>query len=138
MDEEHPIFLIAAPWKDRAYILAELQERGYEVRSFTGIIPAIGYLVRRPRVHPVLVILDVVGDPGVSPRTVEDLFAMTEEASWLVLASRTQALPDTEVLRTPRVRVLYRPVQVGDIVAHVEHTLREHVGHSEGRRSFTE
>ncbi len=133
MDEEHPILLIAAPWKDRAYLLAELQERGYEVRSFPGIVTAIGYLIRRPRVQPVLVVLDVVDDPDISTRTLEDLFAMTESVPWLVIASRLHPLPDTSVLHAPRVQVMYRPVRVGTVVEQVEQLLRQYRKDNETR-----
>ncbi len=138
MDEEHPILLVAAPWKDRAYLLAELQERGYEVRAFPSIVAAIGYLVRRPRVHPALVILDIGEDPDISSRTIEDLFSITEDAPWLVIASRVHPLPEVRVLHAPRVHIVYRPVRVGSIVAQAERLLQEFEAHFGKKGSTTQ
>ncbi len=122
--DAHPILLVAAPWKERAYLLAELQERGYEVRAVPGIHHAIGYLIRRPHVKPALVLLDVTDDPDLSPRTLRDLLALSAPSPWIVLTSATRALPDPSLLKEARVHVLRRPVAVGDVVARVEALLQ--------------
>ncbi len=115
-DEYRPIMLVAAPWQARTYILAELQEQGYEVRSLPGIRHALGYLVRRPRVHPALIVLDTMGDPDLNARTAHDLFAITAPAHWVVIASAVRENLPEDIITSSRVHVLRRPLAVEDVV----------------------
>jgi len=124
-DELRPILLVATPWRSRTYILAELQERGYEVRALPGIRHALGYLIRRPAVRPALVVLDTTGDPDLTLKTARDLFEMTEPAPWVVISSAVhENLPD-EMTTSPRVHLLRRPVAVGDVVAKIIEILQQ-------------
>jgi len=129
--EQAPILLVAVPWRSRTYILAELQEQGYEVRALPGIRYAIGYLVRRPDVHPALVILDTVDDPNLSEKTVADLHAITGDVPWVVLLSTQHDGQREFLVRHPRTRVLTRPVRVGDIITLVAETLMPSAQRSE-------
>lgn len=115
--EEAPVLLVATPWQSRAYILAELQERGYEVRALPGIRHAIGYLVRCPHVHPALVILDSLDDPDLTPQAVEDLRALTGRVPWVIVLSALQRGALTSLVERPHVHLLVRPVRVGDIIS---------------------
>ncbi len=115
-DARHPILLIAAQWRPRAYILAELQELGYEVRALPGIHFALGYLIRRPQVHPALVILDTEEDPDLTPERLEDMLAITEPAPWLVITSGTRPVPPVLARAAPRVHILKRPISIGQVV----------------------
>ncbi len=124
-DELHPILLVATPWRARTYILAELQERGYEVRALPGIHHALGYLIRRPAVQPVLVVLDTTGDPDLGPETARDLFEMTAPAPWVVITSAVHENLPEEMTASPRVHVLRRPVTVGDVVAKIVELLQQ-------------
>ena len=121
--EERPVLLVAAAWKERALLLAELQERGFDVRAMPGIVPAIGFLVRRPRVVPRLVILDVGDDPDIGERTLRDLLELTEGSPWLVIASTTRTVDGWPLLTAKRATVLTRPVRVRDVVAAAEKLL---------------
>ncbi len=122
--EERPLLLIIADRKERALILAELQERGYDVRALPGIVLAVGYLVRRPRVVPRLVIVDVVGDPDVNEHTLGDLLALTPHSPWVVITSATRAFAGHTLLKNRKVTLLSRPVTVGDVVKAVEQALK--------------
>ncbi len=114
--DEHPILLVMTNWRERALILSELQEKGYDVRALPGIVPAIGYLVRRPGVRPQLVILDTVDDPDVGERTLRDLLDLTEEAPWIVITSATRTFTGQSLLHGQRITVLSRPLRVEEVV----------------------
>ncbi len=116
-EEGAPILLVVASWRERALLLAELQERGYPVRALPGIIHAVGYLIRHPDLHPRLVILDVAADPEISERTLADLLELTAPAPWILVGSSTRKVPGQETLPLSRVHLLQRPVRVRDIVA---------------------
>ncbi|NPA91990.1 MAG: hypothetical protein GXO55_11205 [Chloroflexi bacterium] len=122
-DELQPILLIATPWRSRAYILAELQERGYEVRALPGIHLALGYLIRRPQVRPALVILDPEGDPDFSREKIRDLLEITDPAPWLVITSGIRPISWPELTQSDRVQLIKRPVTIGDIIRQVEQYL---------------
>ncbi len=115
-DEWQPILLIAAPWRSRAYILAELQEQGYEVRALPGIHLALGYLIRRPAIRPALVILDTEKDPDLTWERVRDLLEITNPAPWLIITSGVRPLSWPLGEHARRVHVLKRPVSIGQIV----------------------
>ncbi len=121
--EEHPVLLVVANWRERAFILAELEERGHDVRAIPGIIPAIGFLIRRPHVQPDLVILDTSDDPDVNEQTLRDLLDLTGDCPWLVLASATRAFAGRPLLSNERVTLLTRPVRVEDVVTTAENIL---------------
>jgi len=114
--EEQPVLLVAASWRERAFLLAELEERGYTVRALPGIIQAIGALVRHPHVRPSLVILDLAADPGITERALADLLDLTAPAPWIVIQPTTRRAPGQHLLHSPRVHLFPRPVRVGDIV----------------------
>lgn len=116
--DERPVFVVAAAWQERALLVAELQERGCEVRALPGIVPAIGYLVRRPHVRPAVVVLDVAEDPDISEQTLQDLLVVTEPSPWVVILPTTRKV-DGDALAAPRVMALTRPVSVGEVVDRV-------------------
>lgn len=124
VSEECPVLVVAAPWRERALIVAELQERGCDVRAVPGIVYAIGYLVRRPHVRPAVVVLDVAEDPDISPRTVQDLLQLTEPSPWVVILPSTRKVAP-ELFSSPRIRRLKRPVSVGEVVETVLTLLQE-------------
>ena len=114
--ENRPILLVVVPWKERALLLAELQERGHEVRALPGIVHAIGYVIRRPQVQPALVVLDVNDDPDISARTLRDLAELTEGAPWVIITSATRRVDGLDALPQGQVHTLRRPVRVEDVV----------------------
>lgn len=122
--EERPILLIMTHWRERALILAELQERGHDVRALPGIVPAIGYLVRRPKVRPRLVILDIADDADVGEHTLRDLLDLTSGAPWIVITSATRTFAGQELLQERRVTLLERPLRVEEVVLAAEALLK--------------
>ena len=125
VSEEHPILLIATDWRERAFILAALEEQGYDVRALPGIVVAIGFLVRRPHVRPILVILDPSEDVDVTERTLADLRTLTEGAPWIVITPVTRALVGESFLSEVGATQLPRPVRVGDLITRVEELLNK-------------
>jgi hypothetical protein len=70
--------VIAADWQSRALLLAELQERGIEVRAEAGVRWATRALLRE-RLAPPLLLLDTADDPDATPDKVERLLAILTE-----------------------------------------------------------
>lgn len=131
--EERPLLLIVVDWKERALILAELQERGYDVRALPGIVPAIGYLIRRPHLVPRLIILDITDDPDVNERTLKDLMELASHCPWVVITSATRSFTGRPLLQNKRAVLLSRPLAVGAIVEAVEQALAKSGGEELGR-----
>lgn len=124
LPEERPVLVIAAPWRERALLVAELQERGCDVRALPGIVYAIGYLVRRPHVRPAVVVVDVAEDPDISSRTVRDLLQLTEPSPWVVILPSTRKV-EPDLVSSPRIRRMKRPVSIGEVVETVLTLLQE-------------
>lgn len=119
---EDEILLIAADGRARAFLLAELQEAGYDVVALPSLEVALAALATG-RVTPALVLLDVQGDPRADPRGVGRLLNFLEEDIPLVLVVGAY---DARALAPLRARVaawLSRPLQIEEIVATVRRLL---------------
>lgn len=119
---EDEILLIAADGRARAFLLAELQEAGYDVVTLPSLEVALAALATG-RVTPALVLLDVQGDPRADPRGVGRLLNFLEEDIPLVLVVGAY---DARALAPLRARVaawLSRPLQIEEIVATVRRLL---------------
>lgn len=121
--KEHPILLIATDWRERAFILATLEEQGYDVRALPGIVIAIGFLIRRPHVHPSLIILDTNEDPDINERTLADLQVLGGDAPWIVITPVTRRVVGESFLSEMGATRISRPVRVGDLITLVKQLL---------------
>ncbi len=109
------ILLVAADWRSRTLLLAELQEAGYDVVALPSLEVALAALAGG-RLSPALVILDTQGDPDASPRRIGQLVNLLEEDVPLVLIV---GVYDARTLASLRERValwLSRPLRVGDVL----------------------
>lgn len=117
MNEEE-ILLIAADGRTRAFLLAELQEVGYDVVALPSLEVALAALATG-QVTPTLVLLDVQGDPHADLPGVSRLLNFLEEDVPLVLVVGAY---DARALAPLRARVaawLPRPLRIEEIVVTV-------------------
>lgn len=114
MDEAQQVLLVAAEWRARALLLAELQEAGYEVVALPGLRLVVSALATH-RAQPLAAALDVTGDPHASPEGVEQVLELLGDTPVVLLVGAYQAA--TYAPLEPRVaRWLVRPVRVERIV----------------------
>jgi DNA-binding NtrC family response regulator len=115
------ILLIAADWKFRALVRAQLLEEGFEVKTFPSVKIALAYLLRSGE-QPRLTIVDLQGDEH-DLQVLSDLKRLTEGAP-LILCGGALSRPilnkvaPSQEERWPA-RVLLRPFRVRDLVREV-------------------
>ncbi|HHS98242.1 MAG TPA: hypothetical protein ENK08_10185 [Chloroflexi bacterium] len=108
------VLLVAADWRTRALLLAELKEAGYDVMALPGIRWALAALAGG-RVVPVLAVLDVTGDADASPARVRQLLRLLGDAPLVLLVGTY----DVQVFAPLRGRVaawLSRPLRLARVV----------------------
>jgi len=112
------ILLSSADWQSRALILAELQERGYEVMAVPGVRYAINAALKG-LINPPLLIIDVYGDKSATPEEVRGLLTLFRDRPAILL---TPALNQArwEPLRPHVTRYLRRPIRIGDVIDAVQ------------------
>ncbi len=113
-ETRHDILLASADWQSRTLILAELQERGYEVMAVPGLRYAI-QAVLRGLVDPPLLIIDVYRDQEATPDDLKGLLTLLPQRPVILLVgtfdqARWQSLADAVT------QVFHRPIRVGDVV----------------------
>ena len=108
------VFVIGEDWQFRVSVRAELRERGIEALGMETIDDAARALA--VGTMPAAVVLDVTAGNVARP-TWENL---ARRVPVIVVASRSQAVPQTKSAAA----VLWRPVQVAEIVAKVEEVLK--------------
>ncbi|MBA3534760.1 MAG: hypothetical protein H0T73_22845 [Ardenticatenales bacterium] len=123
--------LIAADWQSRALLLAELQERGIEVRTEAGVRWTVKALMAEPLAPP-LIFLDTHGDPDATPEKVERLLAILAEdnvtpALLLLVGVFEQGM--WQEAPGARVTLLTRPKTVGEMARLIEEKLAERADH---------
>jgi len=116
------VLLIAADWQSRTLVLAELQEAGYSVIAAPALRHAYRALLGR-RVHPSVIVLDVVGDEDATPGSVEQLLELAP-GSRLVLLSGAYDEEDWQPIHERAADNMHRPMSVGQVVEAV----RRHLG----------
>lgn len=114
MDEARQVMLVAAEWRARTLLLAELQEAGYEVVALPSLRLVVPALATR-RVQPSIAVLDVMGDPHASPEGVEQVLELLGNAPVVLLVGTYQA-PTYAHFEPQVTRWLVRPVRVERIV----------------------
>lgn len=125
------ILLVAADWRSRALLLAELQEAGHSVVPLPSLEVALAALAAG-RVCPAMVVLDVQGDPLADPRRIGQLLNFLEEDVPLLLIA---GVYDVQALSSLRERVacwLSRPLRIGDVLAAVQRLLSSQGQDSQG------
>lgn len=115
------ILLIAADWKFRALVRAQLLEEGYSVKAVLSLQMAFAHLVRTGE-RPRLVILDMQ-DTAIDIPQLRQLWQLTDPATLIVCCGALDraALQQAEMLP---VKVMGRPFRVGDLVQEVQKVLR--------------
>ncbi len=115
-EETGELLLVAADWRSRALLLAELQEAGFPVRAAPGIQWAITWLLRGQVTAPALLVVDVHQDPLALPNQVTALQQLSGGAP-LVLIVGVYQRRAFESLRASCAAFLVRPVTIGQVVA---------------------
>jgi hypothetical protein len=119
--------LVAADWQSRALLLAELQERGIEVRAEAGVRWATRALLRE-RLVPPLLLLDTADDPDATPDKVERLLAILAEDDVrpaLVFLVSVFGRAEWQEPFGNRATILTRPRTVNEIATLVQALLRQ-------------
>ena len=110
------VLLVAAEWRSRAFIRAQLKEEGYDVVGLGSWDEAELLLLTRA-VRPHIVVFDVEGEPN-PPACLRTLVRLVPPDRVLVLTSSSALSPD-EVRGTGVSRVVARPFSVNDVVREV-------------------
>jgi hypothetical protein len=108
------VFVVAADWKLRSAVRAELRERGVDALGMDSP-DAAGCALARRQLPDALVVegtSDIAGDPAMEQ--------LMSRLPTVLIASRTEKIPiSSREKAKPRGAVLYRPVLVGEIVSTV-------------------
>ncbi|HEX8684146.1 MAG TPA: hypothetical protein VF707_17625 [Ardenticatenaceae bacterium] len=119
--------LVAADWQSRALLLAELQERGIEVRTEAGVRWATRALMHE-RLAPPLLLLDTTSDPDATPDKVERLLAILAEDGvhpTLLFLVSVFGLAEWQEPFGNRATILTRPRTVNEVATLVQALLRQ-------------
>lgn len=119
--------LIAADWQSRALLLAELQERGVEVRTEAGVKWALHALLGEPLTPP-LVFLDSRADSDATPEKVARLLRLLGEGGTpprLILLVGTFERSLWAEAFGKSATILTRPKTVGEVAGVVQTTLND-------------
>lgn len=111
------VLLVAAEWRARALILAELREAGYDVLALPGLRLALSALAAG-WARPSVVVLDVVGDPEAQPSRVRQMVRLLRGVPLILLVGAYEARSFAP-LREEVDAWLTRPLRVASVVAAV-------------------
>jgi DNA-binding response OmpR family regulator len=114
------ILLIAADWRLRALVRAQLLEEGYAVNALPSLELALATLIRGGE-QPGLTILDMQGIE-IQVRALSELWRLTGEAP-LFLCGGAFGRAELSQEGMPPAQVLLRPFRVGDLVEQVRKVL---------------
>jgi hypothetical protein len=114
------ILLIAAGWRLRALVRAQLLEEGYSVRALPTIESALAVLIQSGE-QPRLAILDTQG-LMIDAERISDLWQVTGQAP-LILCGGVWNRGSLSQGDLPPARVLLRPFCVGDLVEQAKRVL---------------
>lgn len=110
------ILLISGDWRTRAFLLAELQEAGYEVVALPSVEVALSALASG-RLTPGLVLLDT--HPAVTRTQAEQVLYLLEEGVPVVLLVGAYEVRTFAPLREKVAAFLTRPLRVEDVVGQI-------------------
>jgi DNA-binding response OmpR family regulator len=114
------ILLIAADWRLRTLVRAQLLEEGYSVWAFPSLEIALADLIRSGE-QPRLTILDTQGI-DLDRRALSDLGRLTEGVPLILCEGVFSRVEQSQEGMLPA-QVLLRPFRVGDLVAQVRKVL---------------
>jgi hypothetical protein len=107
------IWVIDADHWPRAYLRAELIERGYDATGFEALKDAAARLVLAPAARPAAMVVDLRGQ-RVDERVRAFLFAQAIPLLAIHAAGGAAGVPGAPLL-SPRTQVLRRPLTIGAI-----------------------
>ena len=108
--------MIAADWRLRALVRAQLLEEGFRVRTLPALEVALSHLTGGGE-RPGLIILDTQGIE-LDGQAVSELWQLSAQAP-LILCQGAWSGVDVRQEGLAAVRVLRRPFRVGDVVEEV-------------------
>ncbi len=129
------VLLIAADWRSRALILAELQEAGYDVMAVPGLRYGLKALLRS-RVCPRMILVDVWQDDFATPDRIAELVRVSPDVPVVLVVGtfeREAYAPLTDQLAA----LLIRPVRIGEVVDRVRALLPPGSARTEGEEDET-
>lgn len=106
------VFVIAPDWNLRGTVRAELREIGVEALGMEGVGDAVQAIAGG--LMPDAIVLDATTPDASEPAMAR----LARQVPLVLVASRTEAAPEL-----PAAAVLWRPVQVGEIVRSVRQVL---------------
>jgi len=107
------VMLIVAPWQERAFISAQLQEEGYRIKAFPDFDTAVAFLCRTPRL-PDVVVLDTHGLRLPLERLGD--FRKLLGQTPLILCTGPYRIVELDLETLRPAKVLTRPFTVEDVV----------------------
>jgi DNA-binding response OmpR family regulator len=111
-----PVWIVDADQWPRAYLRAELIERGYDAIGFTTLEAMLERLARRAVDPPRVVVVSVEGQAVTPPR----LAVLARHPTKVVLTGGAAALAAPPLRDASADRVLPRPVSLGELADAVE------------------
>jgi hypothetical protein len=115
------IWIIGADHWPRAYLRAELIERGYDAVGYLGIRDALVDLALAPSRRPRLVVLDLLGQ--IEDETV--VAALIGQGAPVVALAGATAATEERLLHHPWAAFLRRPLTIGQVADLVDRRLTE-------------
>ena len=115
------LLLVAADWRTRTLVLAEMEEAGYDVAAVPGMRLGAKALLSG-LVAPAVILIDALDDEDATPERVSDLLDAAPDAP-AILVTGAYGRAAWEPLRPRVAALLHRPVTIGQIVAAVQRLL---------------
>jgi DNA-binding response OmpR family regulator len=113
------VLLIGRDWKTRALLRAQLLEEGVDVEAYETFADALEVLLLGPR----LIVADLSASENASEE-LEQLATRSKRVPIWILSSRSLT-PDAGLETRGFERVLFRPLQLGDLVSQIKRRLEK-------------
>jgi hypothetical protein len=132
MTDEPRVWIIDCEQWPRAYLRAELIERGYEAVGFVDLTHALTAMRRSYTTRPSLIVLEL---RGAAPQH-DDLDALAHSGIPTIVLGGTMELSEDVVQSHAWTVVLCRPFTIGAVADMVEETLAPEEGKKMGPTRF--
>jgi len=114
------VLLAAKGWQERALLRAQLIEEGLSVEAFESVSEALE-AIRPPAILPDLIIADLTDSHHLAGELAQLALWASATRIWIIASRSTLATAPLD--RYGFERVLFRPVDVGQLVQQIKQTL---------------